>query len=84
MPSEVARLAVPMPNRFGVEMDRLDSLARDVSREEVESPLIEETDLLLIKSDIGVTPELVDLLRSARESPLKKAIGAKREFLTPS
>ncbi len=68
VPSEVGRLVVPMPDGFGAELDRLDSVARSATTVDGAGALIDETDLLLVKADIGLTPDLVDLLRDGRHA----------------
>lgn len=71
VPSEVARLRVPFVAGFGDELDRLDSIAR-ASPEA--GRLVVETDLLLSKADIGLTPDLVHLLADARQSLLQRRL----------
>ena len=65
VPSEVARLKVPLIPGFAAELDRLDSISRLAGESEY---LVEETDLLLCKSDIGLTQGILDRLREARLS----------------
>ncbi|MGQ0824219.1 MAG: Eco57I restriction-modification methylase domain-containing protein [Actinomycetota bacterium] len=72
VPSEVARLLVPLPQQFGAELDRLDAIARGAADDG--AALIQETDLLLVKADIGVTPELLDRLRGGRESLMQRRL----------
>src|SRR5204862_2222133 len=62
VPSEVGRLLIPMPDGFGVHLDRLDAILRSTIQLEAPSDaLIEETDRLLIKADTGFSPPLMDL-----------------------
>lgn len=63
VPSEVARLTVPLIPRFGEELARLDSLARHAVDGQ---HLVDETDLLLVKADIGVDEDLIDALAAGR------------------
>ena len=74
VPSEVARLLVPLPMGFGVELERLDSVARSESARGTGEALVHDTDQLLIKADIGFTTELVDRLHAARLSLLQRRL----------
>lgn len=73
VPSEVSRLRIPIVPGFGAELDRLDAVARS-SCSGVEDPLIEETDLLLVKADVGLTSSLVEQLAAARRSLLRRRL----------
>jgi len=83
VPSEVGRLLIPLPQEFGAELERLDSLARSTTRD-VANALVDETDLLLVKANIGITPELVDRLRSARMSLLQRRLDRNAASLPPA
>ena len=73
VPSEVSRLSIPLPERFGDELDRLDSLTRGFRVGDSEGDvLIEETDLLLAKADLGLSPGLLDTLGTARDSLVRR------------
>ncbi|MHB1846256.1 MAG: Eco57I restriction-modification methylase domain-containing protein [Deltaproteobacteria bacterium] len=74
VPSEVARLAVPIPQGFGAELDRLDALAREGSLSNNAEALVDETDLLLAKADMGLTSELTDLLRAGRQALARRRL----------
>lgn len=74
VPSEAGRLVVPMPRDFGAELDRLDAIARSASTSANRDQVIDETDLLLVKAGVGFTPELVESLRSGRESLLRRRL----------
>ncbi len=71
VPSEVARLLVPFIAGFAGELERLDSIARSVGESQA---LVDETDLLLTKADIGFTQDLLDRLRDARLSLLQRRL----------
>jgi hypothetical protein len=73
VPSEVGRLLVPMVQGFGEELDRLDAVARS-SAAGMENALIEETDLLLLKANIGLTPDLIERLNAGRQSLLRRRL----------
>lgn len=70
VPSEVARLLVPTIDGFGVEIDRLDQVARTNEDE----ALVHETDLLLAKADIGFSTDLLERLSEARHSLLSRRL----------
>jgi len=70
VPSEVARLLVPTIDGFGVEIDRLDQVARSNEDE----ALVHETDLLLAKADIGFSTDLLERLSEARHSLLSRRL----------
>ncbi len=74
VPSEVGRLAVPMPAKFGQELDRLDNVARDATLNENQDRLVEETDLLLVKAGIGITTEVADLLSAGRHALMRRRL----------
>lgn len=63
VPSEVGRLLVPLPDGFDAELAALDSLMRSGGATE---RLVEETDLLLVKAQVGLTQDLLDTCRDAR------------------
>lgn len=71
VPSEVSRLLVPFVPGFGAELDRLDSVARAVGESQ---DLVDETDRLLMKADIGLNQTLVDRLASARAALLQRRL----------
>jgi hypothetical protein len=66
VPSEIARLVVAVPPRFGDELDRLDAIARNSGSDS--ENLVDETDRMLGKYLTGSTPGLLDTLRRAYES----------------
>jgi hypothetical protein len=74
VPSEIARLRVPMPPDFGQELDRLDALARSTIENGRTHELIHETDLLLAKAGIGFTPSLIDQLHAANQKLLHRRL----------
>jgi adenine-specific DNA-methyltransferase len=70
VPSEVARLRVPLVPGMAERFERLDALARVGGADaaiEVQETLTRETDLLLVTAGVGVTPRLVEALAGARE-----------------
>ncbi len=71
VPSEVARLSVPFVKGFGGELDRLDNIARCGGDSQA---LVDETDLLLTKADIGLDQHLLDEVRDARLSLLTRRL----------
>jgi len=74
VPSEVGRLVVPMPEGFASEIDRLDEVSRAVTNEQAEDCLIQETDLLLAKADVGLSADLLERLAEARASLLQRRL----------
>lgn len=71
VPSEVSRLLVPFIPGFGAELDRLDAIARAVGESQ---DLVDETDRLLRKADVGLNQTLVDRLASARTALLQRRL----------
>jgi adenine-specific DNA-methyltransferase len=71
VPSEVSRLLVPFIAGFGAELDRLDSIARAVGESQ---DLVDETDRLLTKADVGFNQGLMDRLASARTALLQRRL----------
>ncbi len=73
VPSETSRLLVLLPDGFGRELERLNETAASGNESDGEA-LVEETDRLLRKYDIGFTDELVDTLRGARLELLQRRL----------
>lgn len=73
VPSEIARLLIPVGPRIGAELDRLDWVSRTREASEDEA-LVEETDELVGKHVAGLTPRLMSELRGARESLLQRRL----------
>ena len=71
VPSEVARLEVPLLAGFGAELPRLDSVARAAVDGQA---LIDETDLLLLKADVGLDQDLLDLITAGRQSLMERRL----------
>jgi adenine-specific DNA-methyltransferase len=71
VPSEVSRLRVPRVPGFAAELARLDNISRSSSDG---AELVDETDLLLIKADVGLSQDLMDQLRDARLSLLQRRL----------
>jgi adenine-specific DNA-methyltransferase len=67
VPSEIARLLVLDVPGFGLELERLDRIVRENEATEPDM-LVDETDRLLAKADIGLTSSLLDRLHGARLS----------------
>jgi adenine-specific DNA-methyltransferase len=65
VPSEIARLLIVDVPGFGTELDRLDRIARESGSGESDA-LVEETDRLLAKADVGLSVNLLDRLHEAR------------------
>jgi adenine-specific DNA-methyltransferase len=73
VPSEVGRLLVPLPDGFGEHLGRLDGVLRSASQPGgMGSVLVEETDRLLVKADIGLGNPLMELLHDARTVLLRR------------
>jgi adenine-specific DNA-methyltransferase len=72
VPSEIARLKVPLIDAFGSHLASLDALLRASGSEE---SVVEATDALLISSNLGFSPELMLMLREARHSLLARRLG---------
>jgi adenine-specific DNA-methyltransferase len=70
VPSEVSRLLVPLVPGMGCELEYLDDIAR---RGETEN-LVEKTDELLLKADIGFSQSLLDDLASSRGVLLQRRL----------
>lgn len=66
VPSEIARLAVPVLHGFGTNLARLDAIMRDIDEPSLCDDLTSETDRLLTDADVGLTSELLLTLDSAR------------------
>jgi hypothetical protein len=71
VPSEVSRLLVPFIAGFGAELDRLDSTARAAGESQ---DLVDETDRLLTKAEVGLNQALMDRLTSARSALLQRRL----------
>ncbi len=69
VPSEIGRLVLPVIPGFGSELRRLDKIARSNGHGRIgnASELIEETNALLVKANMGLTSELVETLEDARQ-----------------
>jgi adenine-specific DNA-methyltransferase len=74
VPSEVGRLLVPIPTGFGVELDRLDSVARSEGTKGTGEGLVHDTDQLLVKADVGFTSDLLERLHAARVSLMQRRL----------
>jgi len=65
VPSEVARLRIPVVPGFGAELPRFDAVVRECESLESDS-LVEETNVFLTKASFGLTSELLDQLEAGR------------------
>ena len=75
VPSEIARLSVPFPTNLGDSIVGLDRLVRGTGfSSEKQELLIEETDALLYQHLPGLNRDLVQILRDARESLVKRRL----------
>lgn len=72
VPSEIARLKVPLVDGFARHLASLDSLLRASGSDE---SVVEATDVLLVSSNLGFAPELMQTLREARYSLLARRLG---------
>jgi len=70
VPSEVARLQVPVVRGMNQELDYLDGLSREANTlgagPDNQEPLVYETDVLLAKADVGLSLDLLRTLSEAR------------------
>ncbi len=73
VPSEIARLTVPILEDMGDELSRLDNVARSSTDKGREEDLIEATDKLLHERIRGYS-QYLDTLRSAREALAKRRL----------
>lgn len=72
--SEVGRLSVPKIPSLAVDIARLDQVARaDATANQLDA-LVTETDLLLVKADIGVTNAMVETLAVGRLDMLSRRL----------
>lgn len=72
VPSEIARLRVPVVDNFGVHADELDGLARKINLTSDGEELVDLTDTLLVRAEVGFTRELVATLREARMALVRR------------
>ena len=70
VPSEVGRLRIPIVQGPGLELERLDKLAR----EGAENDLVEETNQVLARLDVGLDEDLLGRLRAARLSLTRRRL----------
>lgn len=75
VPSEVSRLLVPFIPGFEAELDRLDVVARSSGESQ---DLVDETDRLLMKADVGFDQALVDRLAAARKALVQRRLNRNR------
>ncbi|MGH2758197.1 MAG: Eco57I restriction-modification methylase domain-containing protein [Actinomycetota bacterium] len=67
VPSEIARLAVPVLQGFGSHLARLDAVMRDIAEPNLSDALIAETNRLVATAGAGLTVELLSTLDTARQ-----------------
>jgi adenine-specific DNA-methyltransferase len=72
VPSEIARLSVPMPSGFGAHLTALDARARKVALANDGEGVVDLTDSLLLKAGMGLTRELLATLRDARMALVRR------------
>ena len=77
VPSEVARLHVPVIPGFEAELERLDLTARE---QRDPQSLVDETDKLVAKAEIGLNPDLVEILSEARIALMSRRHERNRAF----
>ncbi len=80
VPSEIARLLVPLPVSFGKHLSRLDRTCRNASTSEPDE-LITETDRLLVHADFGLTWRIVGTLADARRKLMERRLSRVRSEL---
>ena len=74
VPSEINRLLVPLPDKFGDELARLDQVLRSAGLPNGGEELVSETDLLLVKADCGFSTDLLEELNGARQVLLRRRL----------
>jgi adenine-specific DNA-methyltransferase len=72
VPSEIARLLVPMPSGFGAHLMTLDATARKVALANDGEGVVDLTDSLLIRAGMSLTRELLATLRDARMALVRR------------
>lgn len=72
VPSEIARLKIPLLAGLGSNLDSLDTLLRASGSEE---SIVDATDSLLMNENVGLSPDLMATLRDARSSLLARRLG---------
>lgn len=72
VPSEIARLKIPLLAGLGSNLASLDALLRASGSEE---SVVEATDALLMSLNVGFSPDLMATLREARCSLLARRLG---------
>jgi hypothetical protein len=72
VPSEIARLRVPLVSGLGERLQSLDGLLRKSGSEE---SVVDATDELLIGLEVGLSRDLMETLRDARCSLLHRRLG---------
>ena len=75
VPSEVARLHVPVIAGFEAEFVRLDSTVRERGDPQL---LVDETDKLVTKAEIGLETDLVEILSEARIALMSRRLERNR------
>jgi adenine-specific DNA methylase len=74
VPSEIARLSVPMAEGFGSHLGMLDAKARSLALSDDGEELVVLTDQLLERAKVGFTRELLATLRAARLALLRRRL----------
>ena len=75
VPTEIGRIQVPFLTKFGQHLDTLDKLARSSGDGDAGGEhLVEATDSLLLKADVGISPALISAIRQARETLMGRRI----------
>lgn len=72
VPSEIARLLIPLASGMGESLGDLDLVARDSSRDPNE--LITATDELIVRADVGITRQLLEDLNVARRALMQRRL----------
>jgi hypothetical protein len=67
VPSEISRVALPLPVNMETEFDHLDSICRNGAADLTDA-LLEETDRQIVQKTNGLTKDLMEQLQAARRA----------------
>lgn len=67
VPSEISRIALPLPVNMETEFDHLDSICRNGAADLTDA-LLEETDRQIVQKTNGLTKDLMEQLQAARRA----------------
>jgi hypothetical protein len=74
VPSEIARLRVPMVDGFGGNLGLLDARARSLAVMRDGEELVDQTDSLLVRMKVGFDREMLTILREARQGLVRRRL----------